>query len=161
MRRDMSSWIKERNKLMKRYLRYHRFIKLFLHTKNRLSFRTSGSFCKVKLVLSGHSGMRIEAPGSRYPLDPVVLRHVKLNRSALLADSIIFPWRSHGRYVFKKLYVCICSIALPFRTCSPNFSNAHYNTLNSSCHYTYSIISADRLWSHSIIPGAGFEPASS
>ena len=38
-----------------------------------------------------------------------------------------------------KLFVWICSIAFPFRTCSPFYSFAHYNIIIRFCHYTAGI----------------------
>ena len=38
-----------------------------------------------------------------------------------------------------KLFVWICSIAFPFRTCSPFYSLAHYNIIIRFCHYTAGI----------------------
>ena len=43
-----------------------------------------------------------------------------------MADGINVPWRSNRRYVSLNLFVCICSIAFPFRTCGPIFfKDAH------------------------------------
>ena len=50
--------------------------------KSRLSFRTSGSLSVNHCILSGQSAARAKAPGPRYPLDPVLLRHKQISHSA-------------------------------------------------------------------------------
>ena len=71
----------------------------------------------ITAFISGYPAARIKAPGSRHPLDPVLLRHTQISPSACFAVGIIVPWRSNRRYVFFILFVYICSIAFPFRTC--------------------------------------------
>ena len=76
-----------------------------------------------------------------------------------MADGINVPWRSNRRYVSLNLFVCICSIAFPFRTCGPIFFKdarlvssgfqrsaplctllfSHFSTYPRTCHYTCSI----------------------
>ena len=62
-----------------------------LTKKSRLSFRTSGSLSVNHCYLSGYPVARAKAPGPRYPLDPVLLRHTQTGHSAFLAVGIIVP----------------------------------------------------------------------
>ena len=87
------------------------------HNKSRLPIRTSGSLSTNHCDLSGYPVARAKATGPRHPLDPVLLRHTQISPSACFAVGIIVPWRSNRRYVFFILFVYICSIAFPFRTC--------------------------------------------
>ena len=107
-------YVRELSSLMQSFLR-------FRYRKSRLPFRTSGSLSTDHCNSSGYPVARAKAPGPRHPLDPVLLRHTQINHSARLADGIIVPWRSNRRYVFFILFVFICSIAFPFRTCGPFF----------------------------------------
>ena len=94
---------------------------LSFNKRSHLSFGQAASR-KFYFDRSGYSSMRMGAPGSRHPLDPDLIRHAKPNRSALPADSFPLPRRSHGRYAFFTLCICICSIALPSRArCARSF----------------------------------------
>ena len=108
----------------------------FLHfrTKKPPVFSDKRQSLQSKLFLSVHSSMCTEALGPRFPLNPALLKHALLNRSALSAEGIIIPGRLHGRYTLPIFCVCICSIAFPLRTCSPVFSTAHYNMWKWACH---------------------------
>ena len=101
---------------------------LFQAQKNRWSFRTSGGLSDYTSIyhLSDHSSMRIAIPGPRYPLGPVLIRHVEISLSALLAEGRITVWSTYGRLIFFKLFIYICSIAFPFRTSD---SGSIYSTL--------------------------------
>ena len=70
-------------------------------------------------LLSGHSMLHSSTPGPRQPLDPVFLRHALTMHSALSAEGIVILRISFGRVIKFKLFVCICSIAFPFRTSGP------------------------------------------
>ena len=91
----------------------------FPPTKNRLPFGQAVVSARFQ-YRSGHSQLHNSIPGPRQPLDPVYLRHVLTNHSALLAEGIFIPRSSYGLLIKFKLYVWICSIAFPFRTSSPS-----------------------------------------
>ena len=61
------------------------------NNKSRLSFRTSGRFSINHCILSGQSAARAKAPGPRYPLDPVLLRHTQISHSASWAVGTHVP----------------------------------------------------------------------
>ena len=94
---------------------------LFPRIEKAACFSDKRRFSINHCDLSGYHMALREPFGPRHPLDPVLLRHTQISHSAFLAAGIIVPWRSNWRYVFSILSVCICSIALPFRTCSPFF----------------------------------------
>ena len=54
----------------------------------------------------------------------------------------------------------ICSIAFPFRTCCPDYSNNDYNTQKYRCHYTSGIILEnhfENVFKHILTRGASIE----